>query len=76
MRGKEAHQARKRRLEADGATVTKKADRTVERGRPSSEMTRGGRRHTRQERGDLRQMGQPSQRRLTWQWRWAGQAQR
>ena len=64
MRGKEAHQARKGRLEADGATVTKMADMAVERGRPSSEMTGGGRRHTRQERGESRQMGQPSQRRL------------
>ena len=36
MRREKAHQARKRRLKADEA---KKAYVTVERGRPSSEMT-------------------------------------
>ena len=39
MRREKAHQARKRRLVADEATVTKKADVIVEGGRPSSEMT-------------------------------------
>ena len=38
MREEEAHQARKRRLVADGATVAKKADMAVDRGRLRDDM--------------------------------------